>query len=194
MVKRRSAVALLVFVWVVCGAAFPGSPGKKQKVSGEVAVVDTNMGRITFRFFEKESPRTAKRFKDLARAGYFDETVVSRIMPGLLIQLGALEEGVTKPRPAVETLQVEASPLKHGRGTVSSIREMPAAEGGIGFFIALQAINYYDGRYTIFGEVISGMEVVNAISNVPRNMKAAPLFAVRIRKVSIETQDYFVGR
>jgi len=115
-------------------------------------------------------------------------------MPGLIVQGGGLGEGASRSRPAVEALEVESSSLKHIRGTVSSIREQTAADSGIEFFFSLQTISYYDGRYTILGEVISGIDVVDAISNVPRNTKAAPLFAVRIRKISIETQDYFIEK
>ena len=59
------------------------------------------------------------------------------------------------------------------------------------FFICLQEVTYFNGRHTIIGEVISGQKVVDAISQVPRNLKQAPLFPVRIRRLSVEVREYF---
>ncbi len=195
MAIRRLTLGFLVFAFVASGIVLFGSSDKKQKVSGEVAVIDTNMGRIAFRFFEQESPRAVRRFKELARAGRYDETVFSRVLPGLQIQGGDIEEDETeKAGPAFEPLEVEGKSLKHIRGAVSMACERADSCRGSQFFICLQTVTYYDGRHTIIGEVISGMKVADAISSVPRNTMAAPLFAVRIRKISIETQDYFIEK
>ena len=58
------------------------------------------------------------------------------------------------------------------------------------FFICLQEVNYFDGKFTIIGEVISGLKVVDSISNVPRDLKQTPLFPVRIRKLTLEVQEF----
>ncbi len=194
MAIRRLTSRFLVLASVASAIVLFGSPDKKQKVSGEVAVIDTNMGRIAFRFFEQESPRAVLRFKELARAGRYEDTVFSRVLPGLQIQGGDIEDATEEAGPAFEPLEVEGKGLKHIRGAVSMACERADSCRGSQFFICLQTVTYYDGRHTIIGEVISGMKVADAISSVPRNTMAAPLFAVRIRKISIETQDYFIEK
>ncbi len=194
MAIRQLTSTFLVFLSVACGIMLFGHSDKKQKASGEVAVIDTNMGRITFRFFEQESPRMVQRFKELARAGSYDETIFSRVLPGLQIQGGVIEDGTEKAGPVFEPLEVEGMGLKHIRGAVSMACERADSCRGSQFFICLQTVTYYDGRHTVIGEVISGMKVADAISAVPRNALAAPLFTVRIRKISIETQDYFIEK
>jgi peptidyl-prolyl cis-trans isomerase B (cyclophilin B) len=174
---------------------FPGTTAygtKKEKVREEVAVIDTNMGRITLRFFSQESPQTVEKFKNLVRAKFFDGILFHRVLPGLLVQGGdpqtrseALEAEVT-----VEPVALEKNDLKHHPGTVSMAhpKDNPASRSE--FFICLQEVAYFDGKYTIIGEVISGLKVVDSISNVPRDLKQTPLFPVRIRKLTLEMQEF----
>jgi peptidyl-prolyl cis-trans isomerase B (cyclophilin B) len=165
---------------------------KKEKVREEVAVIDTNMGRITLRFFSQESPKTVEKFKSLVRAKFFDGILFHRVLPGLLVQGGdpqtrseALEAEVT-----VEPVALETNDLKHHPGTVSMAHPKDDPTSRSEFFICLQEVAYFDGKYTIIGEVISGLKVVDSISNVPRDLKQTPLFPVRIRKFFLETQEF----
>jgi peptidyl-prolyl cis-trans isomerase B (cyclophilin B) len=174
---------------------FPGTTAygtKKEKVREEVAVIDTNMGRITLRFFSQESPKTVEKFKSLVRAKFFDGILFHRVLPGLLVQGGdpqtrseALEAEVT-----VEPVALETNDLKHHPGTVSMAHPKDDTTSRSQFFICLQEVAYFDGKYTIIGEVISGLKVVDSISNVPRDLKQTPLFPVRIRKLSLEMQEF----
>jgi peptidyl-prolyl cis-trans isomerase B (cyclophilin B) len=165
---------------------------KKEKVREEVAVIDTNMGRITMRFFSQESPKTVEKFKSLVRAKFFDGIFFHRVLPGLLVQGGdpqtrseALEAEVT-----LEPVALEKNDLKHHPGTVSMAHPKDDPTSRSEFFICLQEVAYFDGKFTIIGEVISGLKVVDAISNVPRDLKQTPLFPVRIRKLSLEVQEF----
>jgi peptidyl-prolyl cis-trans isomerase B (cyclophilin B) len=165
---------------------------KKEKVREEVAVIDTNMGRITLRFFTQESPKTVEKFKGLVRGKFFDGTLFHRVLPGLLVQGGdpqtrseALEAEV-----AVEPVALEKNDLKHHPGTVSMAHPKDDPNSRSEFFICLQEVNYFDGKFTIIGEIISGLKVVDSISNVPRDLKQTPLFPVRIRKLFLEVQEF----
>lgn len=167
--------------------------GRKEKVREEVAVVDTNLGRITFRFFAEESPKTVEAFKGLVRAGFFEGLLFHRVLPGLLIQAGnpdTRDEEVEDPSVTVKELAIEKNDLKHHVGTVSMAHPRNDPTSRSEFFICLQDVTYFDGRYTVIGEVISGLKVVESISQVPRNLKQSPLFPVRIRKVFLETQEF----
>jgi len=193
MTNRFARIALLGAACIGLapfGAAFTA---RKEKVREEVAVVDTNLGKFTFRFFAQESPKTVEAFKKLVRAGFYNGTLVHRVLPGLLIQAGdpqTRDESSAAPVVDVESLDIERNDLKHMAGTVSMAhsRRDPASRSE--FFICLQEVTYFDGKYTVIGEVISGIKVVDAISQVPRNAMQSPLFPVRIRRISLETQEF----
>jgi peptidyl-prolyl cis-trans isomerase B (cyclophilin B) len=166
--------------------------GKKEKVRQEVAVMDTNLGRITFRFFSEESPKSLTSFKTMVRAGMFNGTLINKVLPGLLIQGGDTQ---TKHEPVeisrAQDMEIEKNNLKHHAGTVSLAYKKGAAAEESEFFICLQEVSYFDGKHNIIGEVISGLKVVDAISNVPRNLKQFPLHQVRIQRISLEEQEFF---
>jgi cyclophilin family peptidyl-prolyl cis-trans isomerase len=176
---------------LVCAVALAAY--KKEKVREEVAVIDTNLGRIVFRFYDQDSPMTIAAFKSMVRAGIYDGTQFHRVLPGLLLEGGDPEMREAGPAPAgaVVSLEIEKSELKHHLGTVSMAHPKEDSRSRGEFFICLQEVSYFDGRYTLIGEVISGLKVAEAISNVPRNTKQAPLYPVRIRRVALETQEFF---
>jgi peptidyl-prolyl cis-trans isomerase B (cyclophilin B) len=161
--------------------------GKKEKVRQEVAVMDTNLGRITFRFYSEESPKSVTIFKTMARTGLFNGTLINKVLPGLLIQGGDTQ---TKHEPVEQDIEIEKNNLKHHAGTVSLAYRKGASAGESEFFICLQEVSYFDGKHNIIGEVISGLKVVDAISNVPRNLKQFPLHQVRIQRISLEEQEF----
>ena len=179
---------LLISLAVTAGAA------RKEKVREEVAVIDTNLGRMVFRFFEQESPKTVEAFKKLVRGGFYNGTLIHKVLPGLLIQAGDPEtraEGREEPKVTAEPVEIEKNELRHHTGTVSMAHERDDPASRSEFFICLQEVSYFDGKYTVIGEVIEGLKVVNAVSQVPRNAKQNPLFPVRIRRISLETQEYY---
>ena len=153
--------------------------------------MDTNLGRITFRFFSEESPKSVTSFKTMVRAGVFSGTLINKVLPGLLIQGGDTQtkhEQVEVSRG--QEMEIEKNNLKHHAGTVSLAYKKGAAAGETEFFICLQEVSYFDGKHNIIGEVISGLKVVDAISNVPRNLKQFPLHQVRIQRISLEEQEF----
>ena len=177
--------------WMLLTACGLLAAGKKEKVRQEVAVMDTNLGRITFRFFSDESPKSVTSFKTMVRAGVFSGTLINKVLPGLLIQGGDTQTkheqvGVSRD----QDMEIEKNNLKHHAGTVSLAYRKGAAAGETGFFICLQEVSYFDGKHNIIGEVISGLKVVDAISNVPRNLKQFPLHQVRIQRISLEEQEF----
>jgi hypothetical protein len=92
-VREVAMTKWLRMLLVVAGSAivFPDTTAdasKKEKVREEVAVIDTNMGRITLRFFSQESPKTVENFKSLIRSRFFDGTLFHKVLPGLLVQAG----------------------------------------------------------------------------------------------------------
>ncbi len=151
----------------------------KQKVVGdEVAVVTTNKGVIEFKFFAKDAPNTVASFIELADKRFYDGTKWHRVVPGFVIQGG---DPLSKTNdPAVGTggpgwrLKAEFGKLqpngtylpahKHLGGSVAMARSQDPNSGGSQFYICLAPQPSLDGQYTVFGQVISGLDVVHKIA------------------------------
>src|SRR5438876_7447027 len=122
MTNRLARTALLGIACIGLAPFGDAVAARKEKVREEVAVIDTNLGKFAFRFFPQESPKTVEAFKKLVRAGFYNGTLVHRVLPGLLIQAGnpqTREENSETPVVDVENLDIEKSGLKHVAGTVS---------------------------------------------------------------------------
>ncbi len=177
MTNRLARTALLGIACIGLAPFGDAVAARKEKVREEVAVIDTNLGKFAFRFFSQE----------------YNGTLVHGVLPGLLIQAGDPQTRQDNAEVAfvdVEALEIEKNDLRHLAGTVSMAHPRNDPTSRSEFFICLQEVTYFDGKYTVIGEVISGIKVVDAISQVPRNAKQSPLFPVRIRRISLETQEF----
>ena len=164
------------------------SPRAIQFQDVQVTVIETNLGRIRIQLFPEKSPKNVELFIKRARDGFYDGTRFHKVLPGLLIEGGdpqtAKSKGASSIREVGE-LKIETNDLKHEQGSVSMAHQKNQNSSGSEFFICLQAVGYFDGKHTVIGKVLSGLEVVEAISKVPRNLKQAPLFPIWIEKLSI---------
>jgi peptidyl-prolyl cis-trans isomerase B (cyclophilin B) len=176
----------------------PGSEssGQEEPVSlggKEVAVIQTNLGTIVFEFFPEDAPNHVANFKKLAREGFYDGIYFHRVIPGFMIQAGdpntkdddRSNDGLGGPG---YTIDAEFNDRPHKRGTVSMARKPDPNSAGSQFFICHQAQPGLDGQYTVFGQVVQGMDVVDTIANVERDSRDNPLKPVVMEKVTIETR------
>ena len=147
----------------------PEEPASKD----EVAVIETNFGKIVIELFPDVAPHTCASFKKLANHGYFDGVLFHRVVPGFVIQGGDIltrdadpsNDGTGGPG---YTLPAEFSDEHHVRGTVSMARKPgDINSAGSQFFICLADCPNLDYQYTVFGKVIQGMDVVDKIAAVP---------------------------
>ncbi len=147
----------------------------------EVAAISTQHGEIVFRFFLDEAPAHAAYVKELILRGFYDGTTFHRVIPHFVIQGGDPnsrddDRGNDGDGEAERRLKAEFSEVLHYRpGTVGMAREEDPDSGSCQFFIALENLPRLDGKYTIFGEVISGLEVARKIADLPRDLKDNPL-------------------
>src|SRR5262245_34440917 len=119
MTRQAAILTWCAALLALAGTSF-AAPAKKEKVKEEVAVIDTNLGRIAFRFFPQESPRTVEAFKARVRAGIYDGTLFHRVLPGLMLEGGDLQTREDGQSPGdVAPLEIEKNDLKHHIGTVS---------------------------------------------------------------------------
>jgi len=149
-------------------------------VQKESAVLTTTFGDIIIEFNEEIAPNTVENFKNLAQSGFYDGTIFHRIVPGFVIQAGdpnTIENsrdtwGMGDPG---YTIPPEFSDLKHRKYVVSMARGADVNSAGSQFFIVLDDVPWLDGQYTIFGEVISGQEIVEQIASLETNSDAQPV-------------------
>jgi peptidyl-prolyl cis-trans isomerase B (cyclophilin B) len=152
-------------------------------------ILDTSAGAITIEFFPDKAPVHVRQFLKLAKAGVFDGTAFHRIVPGFVIQTGALasrDKPLTdKQQRVIHNLQPEFNDTKHVKGIVSMARGDDPASATTSFFICTGASTALDGQYSAFGRVVDGMAIVETIETSPRNGEA-PVTRIELRSVRIE--------
>lgn len=180
MTMRRAAAAI-----VLCLAAVVPGP-RVSAASEEVAVIKTAYGEIVWRFLPAAAPQHTAYVKELIRRGFYDGTTFHRVIPHFVAQGGdPLSKDDVRANDgegeADRKLKAEFSETLHYRpGTVGMARDSDPDSGSCQFFIALESIPRLDKRYTIFGEVIEGLEVARRIADLPRDDNDNPLERVTV--------------
>src|SRR5688572_3460841 len=157
----------------------------------EVAVIRTNAGEIVLRFYEADAPKTVAEFKRLAQKNFYNGTTFHRVMAGRLIQGGdplsrdrdpyndgTGNSGITLPA------EFNKHPFKPGTVGLAHGQQSPDS-GSCQFFICLVRQPEWDGKYTVFAEVVEGIEVARKISQAQTNPKAK---VVQMRERPIREQ------
>lgn len=150
---------LLVWIFLV---AVPGlSAGKTAvQVQEEVCVLETSMGTMVVRFFEEGSPETVANFKRLVREGFYDGLPFYRVVDGHVIQAG---DGGENDKPLVKG---EFGVYPHVTGAVGLARDEDPDSGSTEIYICHAPRPHLDGRYAVFGLVVEGFDVLDAIGLV----------------------------
>lgn len=127
-------------------------------------------GDITIELFDKEAPGTVANFEKLIKEGFYDGLIFHRVIPGFVAQ-GGCPNGTGTGGPGY-TIKDEliGNPHKHERGALSMAHRGPNT-GGSQFFIVYEPQPHLDGVHTVFGKVIEGMDVVDAIQQGDRMTK-----------------------
>src|ERR671928_1382274 len=122
----------------------------------------TEKGTVRVRLFAKEAPETVNNFVFLAKEGYFDGTTFHRVIEGFMAQ-GGDPTGTGTGGPGYRIRDEFHEDLKHDKPGILSMANAGPNTGGSQFFIIHTATPWLDGRHAVFGEVVEGMEIVNAI-------------------------------
>ena len=154
------------------------------------AVVRTNYGDFVLGFHPKQAPRTVAQILDLMRRGAYTSTPVSFADERFAIQFA---EVLHRDIPLSEAeasraraLPLEVSELRHDRGAVSLARPEDDPTGGRSSFVIVKAASpHLDGHYTVFGQVLRGMEVIDAIAAAPVDDDQTPRSPIRIQAVEV---------
>jgi peptidyl-prolyl cis-trans isomerase A (cyclophilin A) len=148
------------------------------------AQFDTNLGTFKVELFEDRAPKTTRNFIDLAEKGFYNGVIFHRVIKGFMIQ-GGDPKGTGTGGPGY-TIPDEFHPeLKHDGPGVLSMANAGPNSGGSQFFITLAATSWLDGKHAVFGKVVEGMDVVEAIGATPTAAGDRPKANVVMEKVAI---------
>ena len=190
-VVKQSSLAIMaacLMLWGVGAAGWAGSPQmqlveKKAAAQSSTphAILKTKFGEMEIVLFPELAPKHVESFVNLSKKGFYNGTIFHRVIPGFMIQGG---DPYTKDPSKRDrygtggpgyTLPAEFSKVAHERGILSAARTADPNSAGSQFFIMTDKAPHLDGQYTVFGEVIKGMEVVDMIVKQPRDPRDAPL-------------------
>jgi len=185
--RRVFSAALPAFL-VLAALSRPAAAAKASAAGGtqEVAVLSTPYGEIAWRFLPDAAPQHVAYVKELIRRGFYDGTTFHRVIPHFVAQGGDpnsknADRADDGEGEADRRVPAEFSTTLHYRpGTVGMARDVDPGSGSCQFFIALESLPRLDTRYTIFGEVISGLEVARAIAERPRDTNDNPLERIAV--------------
>jgi len=154
------------------------------------AIIKTSFGNIKFSLMSDIAPETVRNFSQLAKSGFYNGTLFHRIIPGFMIQGG--DPNTKNPDKSTwgqggpgYNLKAEFNTRSHLRGIVSMARATDPDSAGSQFFIVTSDSTFLDRQYTVFGEVVEGMEVADKIVNLPRDGNDCPKQEAKMLEVTI---------
>ena len=190
MMKHTITVLAIFFIIAGCETK---QKSKESVMDKDRAVISTQFGDIVLEFFDDIAPKHVESFKLHAQNGYYNGTTFHRVIPGFMIQGGdpltksedrsrhgtggnaAKYFGIgTESDESSWDLPAEFSATPHARGILSMARSNNPDSGGSQFFICVADARFLDNQYTVFGKVVSGMDVVDTIVSMPRDARDNP--------------------
>jgi peptidyl-prolyl cis-trans isomerase B (cyclophilin B) len=188
---------LLLSCLALLGALVTAAQAKDTKpMSNELAVIKTTDGDMVVEFWSDVAPKTVENFKKLAKQGFYNGTAFHRIIKGFMIQGG---DPLTKD-PAQESrwgtggpgyqIKAEFNAHSHQRGVLSMARSNDPDSAGSQFFIVLGDASFLDRKYTAFGKVVKGDDVLGKIGDTPVAMgsggeKSKPTKRIEVKSIDI---------
>ncbi len=176
-------------------------------VKEDYAIISTSYGDMTVKFFEGAAPKHVESFKMHAKNGYYNGTIFHRVIPGFMIQGGdpntkgenkasygtggyaAKYYGIgLEDDSKTWSLPAEFNNIKHTRGILSMARSNDPNSGGSQFFICAANVPHLNGKYTVFGQIVDGLEIIDQIINLPRDARDNPKRRIEM-SVKIEQRE-----
>ena len=149
------------------------SEAKSEKIDPEnTLIIELKDGKVVIEFFEDKAPNHVKQIKELVKNGSYDGVVFHRVIDGFMAQTGDVEFGNSKDFSErrvgtggsdLPDLKEEFNDRKHVKGTCSMARSASPDSANSQFFICFDDASFLDGQYTVWGQVIEGMEHVDKI-------------------------------
>ena len=172
------AAGLVAGTCLVMGSS-QAAPGRPR------ATLETSKGKIVIELYRDEAPKAVENFITLANKGFYNGLVFHRVIPGFMIQ-GGDPNGDGTGGPGYTFYDEFAPELHHDAAGVVSMANRGPDTNGSQFFITLAATPWLDGKHTIFGRVVEGLDVVQQIGQVERDENDRPKMPVTMKRVSIQ--------
>lgn len=192
-VKIIAILAVIAIVIVIAvavlyiGSNTDGNQDNNTPNGNRIAVFGTTEGIIKIELYEDKAPITTGNFINLTNEGFYDGLIFHRVISGFMIQ-GGCPDGTGTGDPGYSIPDEFHDDLKHNSPGMLSMVNSGSNTGGSQFFISVAETSWLDGIHSVFGKVIEGMDVVNAISEVETDGSNKPLEDVTINSITIESQ------
>lgn len=147
------------------------------------AALNTSEGTVELELFPEQAPTTVENFSTLARDGFYDGLVFHRVIPDFMVQSGC-PRGDGTGGPGYE-FQDEINEHRVVRGALAMANAGPNTNGSQFFIVTAEACPWLDGKHTVFGQVVSGQDVVDRISRAERDARDKPLEPITIESVEL---------
>jgi peptidylprolyl isomerase len=177
--KKRN-VAIGIFIISILILLFVGF---KMANANTKILLETTEGNITIELYSQDMPITAGNFQKLVEQGFYDGVIFHRVIPDFMIQ-GGDPKGTGMGGPGYNIKDEFKGKQKNDRGTIAMANAGPNT-GGSQFFINLVDNNFLDGKHPVFGDIIEGIDIVDAIADVETNSQDRPLDEVKIIKARV---------
>jgi cyclophilin family peptidyl-prolyl cis-trans isomerase len=147
------------------------------------ATMHTSVGAIRLELYPEDAPKTVENFEKLAREGFYDGVIFHRVIPDFMIQ-GGDPTGTGSGGPGY-TFEDEPNDHRVERGALAMANAGPNTNGSQFFVVTTEAAPWLDGKHTVFGRVVEGMDVVDRISELPRDRSDRPHDPPRIERIEL---------
>lgn len=175
----RRSLPFLLALFLISAAAAEAYPSQER------IIFRTSLGDLVFKLYPETAPRHAAQITRLVKSGIYDSTFIYRVEPGFLIQFVDHRNRrlplTREQEKQVLPIPVEISSRKHARGILTMARhegDLNSAESS--FSILLGPAPHLDGRYTIFGELESGWEVIQRVLEIPLSKSKRPIHRIEV--------------
>jgi len=184
---------------LACATALNFTP-ELLAADAEVAIIETSQGKMILEFWPEVAPKTVENFKTLAKKGFYDGTAFHRIIDGFMAQGG---DPLTKD-PSKEskwgtggpghTVKAEFNDRSHQLGVISMARSANPDSAGSQFFLCLGNASQLDGKYTTFGKLKSGVDVLKKIGKTAVKASASgerskPTSRIEVKSIKIQKAE-----
>jgi peptidyl-prolyl cis-trans isomerase B (cyclophilin B) len=148
------------------------------------ATMHTNHGKIELELFDEDAPKTVENFRKLAADGFYDGVIFHRVIRDFMIQ-GGDPTGTGTGGPGY-TFEDEINQHKVVRGALAMANAGPNTNGSQFFIVTTQEAPWLDGKHTVFGQVVNGMETVDTIEGQTTDGRDRPVEACTIERVELD--------
>jgi cyclophilin family peptidyl-prolyl cis-trans isomerase len=150
------------------------------------ATMKTTEGDIVFKLFDDAAPKTVANFKQLAGQGFYDGLIFHRVIPDFMIQ-GGCPQGTGTGGPGY-TFEDEINEHRVARGALAMANSGPNTNGSQFFIVTAEECPWLDGKHTVFGRVVDGMDVVDRIGTTETDRRDRPVEPLGIATVELAEQ------